>query len=250
MFHAELDALLGKKLAELDLATIEDPDFKDRFNKVERESGRRAWGLMMPLSDIPNYLVGFISAVGLLIVLHPLVAVGMLLASLPQFFVDQKFIKKGYQLRTELAPLNRLWGWINNYLVRNRSYMELKTLNLSGYLSKRLKGIQNEAIGKQTALGKQRMLSRFGSYTLLAAFEFAVSVWLIVLVIIEKITIGSFQMYIRALRSAQSNLNSLVSSFLEIYENYVFVTDLVWFLNLKLVPFPPKNQLVMAISPA
>jgi ATP-binding cassette subfamily B protein len=35
------------------------------------------------------------------------------------------------------------------------------------------------------------------------------------------------------LRSAESNLTGLVSSFLEIYENYVYVADLVWFLNLE-----------------
>ena len=66
--------MIGQKLAELDMETLDDPVFQDRFSKVEKEYGRRAWGLMMPLSNIPNYLVGFISSVGIIVLLNPLIA--------------------------------------------------------------------------------------------------------------------------------------------------------------------------------
>ncbi|MCH7641292.1 ABC transporter ATP-binding protein [Patescibacteria group bacterium] len=233
LFEAKLSLLIGKKLSQLDLATIEDPEFKDKFNKIERESGRRAWGLMMPLSDIPNYLVGFISAVGLLVFLHPLIALGVLIISLPQFFIDQKYIKKEYELNTSLSPLHKLWRWLVYYLVQNRSYMEMKILNLSGYLSTKLEGVQKQVLEKRIELQKKRMLSRFWSFLPLTLFELGVSLWLIFLVITEKVTLGSFEMYLRALRSSEQNLTSLVSSFLEIYENYIYVSELVWFLNLK-----------------
>lgn len=233
LFDAELNLLMGTKLAELDLATIEDPDFKDKFDKIERESGRRTWGLMMPLSDIPNYLVGFLSAVGLLILLHPLVALGVIVVSLPQFFIDSKYIKREYELRTSLSPLYRLWGWLTYYLVRNRNYMEMKMLTLSSYLGKKLKGIQKQVLDKRIALSKKRTISQFWSFIPLTLFELGISLWLIFLVIVREVTIGSFEMFLRALRSAESNLTGLVSSFLEIYENYAYVSDLVWFLNLE-----------------
>lgn len=233
MFSSELEVMMGQKLAALDLATIENPDFKDRFNKVERESGRRAWGMMMPLSDIPNYLVGFVSSLGLLIFLHPLVPLGILIVSLPQFFINQKFIKKEYELNTLLSPLHRVWGWLSYYLVRNRNFMELKSLNLSGYLAQKLKGIQKEVIGKHLELSRKREVSRYASFIPLSLFDFSISLWMVFLVVVRKITVGSFEMYLRALRSAQHNLSGLVSSFLEIYENYIYVNDLVWFLNLK-----------------
>ncbi len=53
----QLDILIGEKISSLPLKTIEDPDFRDKFNKIERESGRRVWGLMVPISNIPNYLL-------------------------------------------------------------------------------------------------------------------------------------------------------------------------------------------------
>lgn len=233
LFEAELTVIIGKKLAELDLGMIEDPEFKDKFDKIVNESGRRAWGLMVPLSDIPNYLIGFLSSVGLLIILHPLITLGVILVSLPQVLIDSKYIRKSYKLRTELSPLHRVWGWLNYFLIRNRNYMEMKILGLSDHLSKKLKGVQKEVLTKRIELSKKRQISRFGSYLPLTLYEFVVSVWLVFLVVTEKVTLGSFEMYLRALRSAGQNLTSLVSSFLEIYENYIYVSDLVWFLDLE-----------------
>jgi len=232
-FDAEINVQIGKKLAELDLKLIEDPDFKNKYDKIEREAGRRAWGLMMPLSDIPNYLVGFLSSVGLLILLHPLVSFGIIIVSVPQFLIDRKFIKKDYELDTKLSPLYRIWGWLSNYLVRNRNYLELKILKLSEYLVNKLRKIQEQVLYEWYDLQKKRELSRFWSLLPLTIFELGISLWLVFLVIGKKVTIGSFEMFLRALRNAQANLTGLVSSFLEIYENYIYVSDLVWFLNLK-----------------
>ncbi|OGM12205.1 hypothetical protein A2V80_02110 [Candidatus Woesebacteria bacterium RBG_16_39_8b] len=232
-FDAEINVQIGKKLAELDLKLIEDPDFKNKYDKIERESGRRAWGLMMPLSDIPNYLVGFLSSVALLILLHPLVSFGIIIVSVPQFLIDRKFIKKDYELDTKLSPLYRIWGWLSNYLVRNRNYLELKILKLSEYLVNKLRKIQEQVLYEWYGLQKKRELSRFWSLLPLTIFELGISLWLVFLVIGKKVTIGSFEMFLRALRNAQANLTGLVSSFLEIYENYIYVSDLVWFLNLE-----------------
>src|SRR3990172_2646136 len=176
---AELSVLMGKKLAELDLKLIEDPDFKNKFDKIERESGRRAWGLMMPLSDIPNYLVGFLTSVGLLILLHPLVSLGIIVVSLPQFLIDRKFIKRDYELDTELSPLYRLWGWLTHYLVRNRNYLELKILKLSEFLAKKLRKTQEQILIKWYSFQKKRELSSFWSLIPYTIFELGLSLWLI-----------------------------------------------------------------------
>ncbi|MGD8744097.1 MAG: ABC transporter ATP-binding protein [Candidatus Woesebacteria bacterium] len=233
LFEAELSIIIGKKLAELDMATIDDPKFQDRFSKIEKESGRRAWGLMIPLSDIPNYLVGFISALGVIVFLNPLIAVGVFLVSLPQIFIDSKYIKKGYDLYTQLSPLRRLWRWLEMYLFRNRNIMELKLLDISGYLSKRLRKVVDKVLNKQLNLSRRRELSRAGSLLPLTIYELGVSLLLVFWVIVRKITVGSFQLYISSLRSAEQNLTGLMSSILEIYENYIYVSDLVWFLNLE-----------------
>lgn len=231
-FDAELDARLGKKVSELPLSTLEDPEFRDRFNKVERESGRRAWQLMMPVSDIPNYLFGFIASAGVLILIHPLVSVGVFFVSIPRLLIDSRFIKKEYEFHTETAPKHRVWSWLRHYLVNNRNFMELKILNLSDFLTSKMRKVSNEILRKSEDLNKKREFFGLIGFLPLTIFEFSLSVLLVLWVIVGKITIGSLQLYLRSLRSAEQNFSGLVSSFLEIYENYMYVTDLIWFLNL------------------
>ena len=230
---SELDLLIGNKISRLGLADIENPEFKDRFNKVQRESGRRAWGLMMPLSDIPNYIFGFGSAVAILLIVNPLISVGILLFSIPRFFIDSKFIKKDYELDTQMSTKYRIWNWLRYYLVENRNFLELKLLALTDYLSSKMKVISLEVIQKRIELNKKREISSFFGHIPLTFYDYGVSIFLALQVILGKITVGSFQLYVRSLRSAEENLAGLVSAFLEIYENYIYVTDLVWFLNLK-----------------
>lgn len=229
----EMDVLMGEKISQLDLATIESPEFRDKFSKIERESGRRLWGLMMPISNIPNYFVGMISASGILFFFAPWVALGIFIFSLPSFLVSRKFIRKDYSLNTELSPLYRVWGWLSYYLVRNRNFMEMKILRLGSYLGNKLREIQGVEHKKRVDLGIERQKSEFLSSLPVSLFDFAATLWAGYAVLVNKITVGSFQMFLRAVSSFQQNLSGLSSSFLEIYENYIYVLDLAWFFDLQ-----------------
>ena len=181
----------------------------------------------MPFSDIPNSLVGFLSASAVLLFIHPLVTLGVSIFSIPQFFLNSRFIKKEYELSTELSPLRKTWGWLEGYLLRNRSFLELKLLNLQGYLAHKLKRVVEEVVDKWVDLSKRREFSRFWGRVPLSVFELGITIVLVYWVILQRITIGTFQLYVRTLRLAEDNLASLVTSFLEIYENYIYVNDLV-----------------------
>lgn len=229
----EVDRMVGEKLAELDMETLEDPDFKDRFELIKNESARRVFDVMQPVSDIPNQLVSFGSAVGILVLLHPLVALGTVIVTIPSVFIDATYVKKDYQLSKDLTTLNRLWGWLKHYLVRNRNYIELKLLNLAPFLSQEIKKVQDKQVGKRVSLMRERELKQGYTNVILTVYEAFVSVWLVFLTITQKITIGSSQLYLRSLSAAQRNFTSLASSFTSLVENYAYMTDLVWFLGLE-----------------
>ena len=233
IFSAHIDILLGQKMSELDMETIEDPVFKDRFDKVERESGRRAWGLAMPLSQIPNFFFGLVSTFSLLFFFKPQIAFLIFLLAIPEFFVDAKFTRLEYELSTKAATKYRLWGWLAYSLTRTRSLLEIKILALSPYFLKRIKEIQKAILFQDLTLRRQRETSHFLTFLPQNILAFLFSLYLGMLTIGKKITVGSAEMYLRAVNSFQHNLTGLVGAFLELYENYLFVTDLIWFLNLK-----------------
>jgi ATP-binding cassette subfamily B protein len=119
---------------------------------------------------------------------------------------------------------------------------------------KKLRDTWHRILEKRTDLAKRRQFSRTAGFLPLTFFELIVSLFLVFWVIVERITVGSFSLYLRTLRNAEQNLSGLVNSFVSIYENYVYVTDLIWFLNLeadvekkdeKALPVPEKFDIAL-----
>jgi len=233
VFSGYIDILLAGKMSSLDMTTIEDPDFKDRFKKVERESGRRAWELAMPLSNVPNYFFGLLSTFSLIFFFKPIVALLIFLLAIPEFFIDAKYTRIEYQFESGNFLKYRLWGWMSWYLTTAKSFLETKILKLSPYFLKKMNEIRDEIYIKALKIRRQREEAHFLTYLPQNILTFFFSLYSGFLAIRQVITVGSAQMYIRAVYSFQNNLTGLVGSFLELYENYLFVTDLIWFLNLK-----------------
>jgi len=247
-FHIEIELLIASQLSRLDIPAIENPEFQDKFNKIEREAGRRAWGLVMPLTDIPNYLSGFISSVGILYFLHPLAAIGVILVSLPWIFVDRKFIKKWYDFEFEASSKHRIRGHIAHYLIRTKNYLELRILNLSQHLISKMRIVHTEVMTGEAKIHKAQEFAKTYTYIPSLLFYAGVNIYLVILAIGAKITIGSYELFLRSLLAASQNFSSLTNSFLEIYENYVFVSDLTWFLNLEPVINSKGGQLPLKIK--
>ncbi len=233
VFSSHIDILLGQKMSELDIATIENPDFKDRFKKVEQESGRRAWELAVPLSNVPNFFFGLISTFSLIFFFRPVVALIIFLLAIPEFFVDAKYTRLEYQFASSVVTKHRIYGWMSWYLTSARSFLETKILKLSSHFLRNMTNIRKEIFTKALKIRRQRETAHFLTYLPQNILTFFFSLYSGLLAIQRVITVGSAEMYIRAVYSFQHNLTGLVGSFLELYENYLFITDLVWFLNLK-----------------
>jgi ABC-type multidrug transport system fused ATPase/permease subunit len=248
VFSSHIDILLAQKMSSLDMATIEDPDFKDRFKKVERESGRRAWELAIPLSNVPNYFFGLLSTLSLIFFFKPIVALLIFILTIPEFFVDAKYTRLEYQFESSILPKYRLWGWMSFYLTSVRTFLETKILKLSPYFLTRMEEIRNEIYTKALKIRRQRETAHFLTYLPQNILIFIFSLYSGLLAIQRRITVGSAEMYIRAVYSFQGNLTGLVGTFLELYENYLFVTDLVWFLNLKPTITSGKKKLPRKIK--
>lgn len=230
---AHIQMLIAKKNAELSVSTLEDPEFKDKYNKIERESSYRAWELMMSFSTVPMFLAGIASTIFLIASFNPIIGLVILFLSIPEFLIDAKYIKREYRFDSDSAPKYRLWGWFQHYLTRPRNILEIKLLNLAGFLSKKIFNLQNEIFSERIKIEKAKTVA----YTLASfpqtIFLLFTSFYLCFWVVVAKITVGSAEMLLRAMNSFRGNLTGLVRSFLEFYENYLYVNDLVWFLELK-----------------
>lgn len=244
-FQGHLTMLMARKNAELDVATLEDSDFQDRFSKIERESNRRAWNIMWPLVSLPSVIAGLVSTSLIVFSFNPLVSLVILILSVPIFLVDSRFIKREYQFETGNSYLYRVWWRLEYYLVRPRNVLEIKLLGLHQPFSEKIKALQNKVYGERSRIEKSKTILQVLASLPQHVFNFAVGILLATYVFAARLTVGSAEMILRAIGSFRDNLTGLVSNFLELYENYLYVADFVWFLNLQ--PELPRSsgQLIM-----
>lgn len=232
--QAKLDLIQSTKLNSLDIETVESSSFQDRYKKIEREGNNRVWGMINPLSDFPNAIFTIISGIIPIISFKPWIVLAVILVSIPDIFISTKIVKKDYEEGEILNPKWRLWGWIKWYLTDVKNYYENRILGGTSYLTDKLSRVQNEIIDFRFARRMKRAKMRlFGSIpgfilsTVLNVYFFAEA-------IIGKITLGSAQLLYGASSTLSNGIGMVISDGLNIYENYLFVSELTWFLDLEI----------------
>ncbi|MCJ7792812.1 MAG: ABC transporter ATP-binding protein/permease [Candidatus Marinimicrobia bacterium] len=233
IFSTYITSLVAKKHIELDLKMIDNPEFQDKFSRIRRESGKRAWGMIWPLANTPMVLAGLASTIVIIFSFNPLVTLVILFLSIPVFWIDAKFIKEEYLYHTQTSPLHRIVGWLEHYLLTPRNILEVKLQRLGPPFSKRMMETYNKIFSGRLDLEKRKTVWGIVGLVPQNIFLLAVGVYLAFYVFASKLTVGSAEMILRAIGSFRGNLTGLVRNFFELYENYLYVNDLVWLLSLK-----------------
>lgn len=232
-FNQKIDEIVARQHSLIDVGTIESPEFKDRFSKIEREGGNRAFQIVSAFADLPRTISGIISSLSVFVAFKPMVVVLSVIFIIPGVVLDAVFTKKGYLTEDKLKTKYRIWGMLNYYLIRAKSYMELRLLGVAEYLIVKMMNIQAEILDSKRTMRKERFLGR----TLVSIPEdfyfYALDAYFGLLAILGQITIGAAQAYVRAIATFKENFTSLTGAIVQFYENYLYVSDLVWFLELK-----------------
>lgn len=231
--QAKLDLLSSEKINSLEMETVESSEFQDRYKKIERESNNRVWGMIEPISAFPNAVFTIISGIIPIFQFNPWIAVVVILFSLPDILISTKIVKKDYEESEILNPKWRVWGWIKWYLTDVRNYYENRILGGTNYLVSKLSNLQTEVLDfrykRRIKRSKMRMIGSIPGFIL----STSLNVYFFVLAIIGKITLGSAQLLYSASSTLTNGFGMLINDGLKIYENYLFVNELTWFLDLE-----------------
>ncbi len=230
--YQQLEKTVGLKYATISVPTLEDPVFKDRFNRLEREGLNRMQRVGDNFVRVPQHLIGIVSSLSFFVIGQPIVILLSLISLLPSIIVDKIYIKKDYQLDKEITLLHRRRGMYYYYLGRTRSYLESRLLNIHRYLSEKVSALWDQIITKRLHLLKSWRTMGFVAGLVDNIVSYSFDVFFGFQAIISQITIGTAQAYIRAISSFKSSVSDLTANFMELYENYFYLQDLDWFLKL------------------
>ncbi len=231
---AHIDIVLGEKLNSLDIPTLESSDFQDKYKKIERESNQRIWGMISSLSEVPNAIFTIISAIIPILNFNSLIGLVVVLVHIPEAIVNTKLAKKTYQNVEKFSLKYRLWGWISYHLTNSKHYYENKILGNTASLTQKMQTIQKEILDEDYQIGMLHAKYRsFFADVPNFVLSFALNCYFFILAIMGRITLGLAQMLYQASTTLGAGFGQLLNQVAGVYENYLFVSDFSWFINLK-----------------
>ena len=231
--YQRAEVVISRKYASIAVPTLEDPQFKDRYNKIEREGLNKLQSIAANYTRLPQHVAGIVSSLSIFAISQPWVIVASLASLVPTVLVERWYIRRDYELDTSVALLHRKRGIYYWSLGRARSYLELRILGIHKYLSGRVAALWDEITGKRLALYARRRGFGFGAGIVDDAVSYSFDAVFGIQALLGRITIGTAQAYIRAISEFKRSVGDLTTAVMEMYENYLYLKDLVWFLELE-----------------
>lgn len=231
--HSYLEIITTRKLSELDIPKVESPEFQDKYKKVERFGYNSVWGMVNPLSDIPNAVFTIISGLIPIFSFEPWIAFIVIAVSVPDILISSRVVKRDFEEGEILNPKYRLWNWVYWHLSDTKNYYENRILGGTKYLLDKMSAVASEVNDFKYRRRINRSRLRFFGDIPGSLLSVALNVYFFALALVGKITLGSAQLLYGATNTLTNGFATLVNDGLSIYESYLFVNDLTWFLDLE-----------------
>ena len=229
-----------EKAKELDLSSFDLPAFYEKLENANREAGMRPIQILSHSFSVISSLLVLLFYIGVLSAQFPVIAIIMILISLPTTIVNFVFRRKNFNYMRRRSVDRRKMNYYSDIMVNKDLAKEIKILGISDTFIGSYKTIFGKYFG-----GLKKLILAENTITLITSIiASAVScVFYIVIgfgVFRGEYQIGDYSFYTEALSSISSSVTSLISYSAVIYEGTLFVDNLMSFLSEKPLIVSPK----------
>ncbi|MDP9352588.1 MAG: ABC transporter ATP-binding protein/permease [Chloroflexota bacterium] len=218
-----IQTMLMEHANTLDLAHFEGPRFYDQLQQAQQQSAFRPVQMVSQTFGLARTLITFGSMVGLLLRLGWIVALIALISPIPSFIATSRYGWQGFQLMRRQSPTRRLMNYLTTLLTTDTYNKEVKIFGLGPYFTRRYTGLAAEYYEENRRLLVRRYLMSFvwGSLTTLATS--ATYLYVALLAIAGRVTLGDLTLFVQAASSVQQNFQGLLSGLQGMYEHNLYL---------------------------
>ncbi|PEJ92735.1 ABC transporter permease [Bacillus toyonensis] len=219
------------KMEKLAYIHFENPEFQ---NKLQMISGidQRIVNNVTSSSNLLKECITLISILVYLINIHWVLVVILFVGIIPLFIIEIKNGSSKYELMRNLTPVNREMFYISNLLYRRESVKELRLFQITSFLIKKWRQKYEENNLEEINLLKKQTVWLFASEIILVLVYALTSAFLLYLMKLGRVLVGSLVAVLQAIQNIQASLNSLIRSISNIYENLLYVKEFSSFISL------------------
>ena len=228
-----MHGILHDKSVQVDLGYYENPAYKDKMHRAQREAPFRPKRIVNSLLEFTGNGVTLLALAGLLVSYHWSVLPILLAVSVPGVLLRLRYSSQYYSWERTATGRERLAFYTNVILTTVEYAKELRIYGLGKMLRGRFGGLRTELRREKLAVTRRRSVAEFvgeglailGVFSMLAAMAFSA--------VAGTITVGSLIMYHGALQKSWSALGLMLRSVSMLYEDNLFLSDLFDFLGVK-----------------
>ncbi len=230
-----------EKSIKLDLQFYEDPVFYDNMQNARRRADSSALAIVSSISQVAQQFITLISLVALLIGFSPWLAVLVILAAVPNFLSNSRFAEMSFRAVSHRAPETRLLNYIETLLTSNETVKEIKLFGLGEALKERFEKLFTEFMEEDNSISRRNTFASLGWGMLTNLAYYGSYIWVIIRTITKVITLGDMTMFLSVFRQSQRAVMSLLESFSRLYENNLYLDNLLDFLKIEPALVSPEN---------
>jgi len=223
---------ISRKINSLPVGIAELPETRNTLQKVMDNTGRSVWQLIIPISSFPDTFFTIISAAIPIVTYQPLLLIPSTILAIPGILVGIRSSRDLHDLRTQQAPLWRVWGALEDFAVKGRFLYENKILDHVDVLLKRRQKMALGFYAKEIKIRLKYAWQRQGIGIPVSIFETGNQLFFYYQAILRHITLGTAQMTSTAVTRYISNVTRLIRQINDVYQNYLFIQDYEKFMAL------------------
>lgn len=231
----EVNERILSKAIRLELTQFEDSETYDKMTQARTEASSKPLSMVTRFFTIAQSSITIISFFGLLIKLSPLASLILVIAAIPSFIAETKFSNHSFRLFRWKAKETREQVYLETLMAREDNAKEILLFDLGKEFLNRYKENFHKIYTEDKKLTIRKGMFSF-LLGLLSQFAFYGSyVWIVSLALLHKITLGEMTMYFVIFRQGQNTFSNALSAFGGIYEDHLYIENLMEFLDLPIL---------------
>jgi ATP-binding cassette subfamily B protein len=216
----------------LDLAFFEDPLFYDKLERARRQTTGRL-GLVAALLNTGQDLLSLVSLSAGLIVFSPWLMVLLVAAVVPAFLGETHFTTLAYSVLYRRTPERRQLDYLRLLGASAQSAKEVKIFGLGRYLADRYHRLSEDIYEENKVLAVRRALAGSALNLISTGGYYGAYAVVLLRTLAGGISVGTFTFLTGAFSRSRSYIERILSSFNDISEQAMFLTDLFDFFKME-----------------
>jgi ATP-binding cassette, subfamily B, bacterial len=235
--------VLHSKSIEVDLEYYDNSDYYDALHRAQGEASYRPTRVLDGVFSFLQSAISVVALGGLLFIIHWSVPIVLLLAAIPDLLIRFRFAKIFYIQSRWQSPTERQALYFTSLITGDSHAKEIRIFGLGPVFLNRF-GLLRTQIRQQSL----KLFKKRSAYSLLAQAAgilpgFALYSFFAYRALQGVMTVGDLVMFYQALQRGQNSMGQLFTSIAVLYENNLFLCNVLEFLALKpKVVDPPQPK--------